>query len=158
MENKVKITNMVNGPIKVNVPAASFRREWLGRGSSVMVEADKLEELLYDTGFKYMIDNGMLYIEDLQTKIDLGLEPQGATAPVNIIALSDADKKRYMTVMPLKDFKVQVKKLNYEQVNALIDYAIDNHHADFDKTQFLKEMTGRDIIQTIRLSEQNKEA
>lgn len=156
--DKVKITSMVNNVVGVKVPAAQFQRDWMGYGSSVMIDKEKLEELMYDNGFKYMIDNGILYIEDLEVKKELGLEPEDATAPVNIIVLSDDDKKRYMTVMPLKDFKVQVKKLNHEQLNLLVDYAVAHRYADFDKVKVLKDMTGRDVIQTLRLSEQNKEA
>lgn len=159
MENgKIKIINMQNHTVGVKVPSAQFNREWMGRGAAVLVDKEKMTELLYDPGFKYMIDNGILYIEDLQDKKDLGLEPEDATAPVNILVLTDVDKKRYMTAMPLKEFKVQTKKLNREQLNLLVDYAIENHYADFDKVGVLKELTGRDIIQTIRLSEQNKEA
>ena len=146
--NKIKVINMQNHAVSVKVPAALFQREWPGRGAAVMIEKEKLEELLYDVGFKYMVDNGILYIE----------EPEDATAPVNIMVLMEADKKRYMTVMPIKDFKVQVKKLSQEQLNLLVDYAIANRYADFDKANTLKELTGRDIIQTIRLSDQNKEA
>jgi len=156
--NKIKITNMTSGPIGVKVPSAMFQRDWAGYGSSVLVEKDKLEELMYDIGFKYMIDKGMLYIEDMDTKKELGLEPEDATAPVNIIVLNEADKKRYMTAMPLKEFKIQVSKLSREQINLLVDYAIAHRYVDFDKTKVLKEITGRDVIQTIRLSEQNKEA
>lgn len=155
---KVKVTSMTTGNVLVKVPAASFQREWLDRGASVMIEKEKLEELMYDPGFKYMIDTGILYIEDLQTKKDLGLEPETATAPVNIIVLSDADKKRYMTTMPIKDFKAAIKKLNKEQLNMLADYAIANRLVDFDKTKAIQELCGRDIIQTIRLSDMNKEA
>lgn len=157
MENKVKITSMTNGLVSVKVPSAQFQREWIDRGASVMVEREKLDELMYDVGFKYMIDTGMLYIEDMNVKKELGIEPEDAIAPVNVIVLSEADKKRYLTVMPLKEFKIQVAKLNKEQIDILVDYAIANHYADFDKTKVLKEISGRDIIQTIRLSEQNKE-
>lgn len=156
--NKIKVINMQNHAVSVKVPSALFQREWPGYGAAVMIEKEKLEELLYDVGFKYMLDNGILYIEDLQAKKDLGLEPENATVPVNITVLMEADKKRYMTVMPIKDFKAQVKKLNQEQLNLLVDYAIANRYADFDKANTLKELTGRDIIQTIRLSDQNKEA
>ena len=158
MENKkVKIVNMTNGPISVKIPAASLQREWMSHGASVNVDSDKLEEMMYDIGFKYMIDTGMLYIEDMDVKINLGIEPEGATAPVNVIVLSEADKKRYMTAMPIKEFKIQIAKLNREQLGLLCDYAIANKYTDFEKAKALKEHTGRDIIQTIRLSEQNKE-
>lgn len=159
MENsKVKIINMANAPVSVKIPAIPFQREWMGRGAVVLVEKDKLEDMMYDIGFKYMIDTGILYIEDFETKKELGIEPADATEPVNIIVLSDLDKKRYMTSMPLKEFKIQTKKLNREQLDILVDYAVANHYADFDKAKVLRDLTGRDIIQTIKLSEQNKEA
>lgn len=158
MENKkVKIVNMTNGPISVKIPAASFQREWMSHGASVNVDSDKLEEMMYDIGFKYMIDTGMLYIEDMDVKINLGIEPEGAIAPVNVIVLNETDKKRYMTAMPIKEFKIQITKLSHEQLGLLCDYAIANKYTDFEKAKALKELTGRDIIQTIRLSEQNKE-
>ena len=157
-KDKVKITSMTRGLVSVNVPSASFYREWLNRGAVVMVERDKLDELMYDVGFKYMIDTGMLYIEDLEVKKELGIEPEDATEPVNVIVLSDEDKKRYMTTMSLKEFKTQIEKIKIEQLNALVDYAVANRYADFDKAKVLQKITGRDIIQTIRLSDQNKEA
>lgn len=155
--DKVKVISMTNGLVSVKVPTASFHREWLNRGAAVMIEKDKLEELMYDTGFKYMIDTGILYIEDLETKKELGIEPEDATEPVNVIVLSEEDKTRLMTTMTLKEFKAKVETLTKEQLDILIDFAVENHYADFDKAKILQKLTGRDIIQTIRLSDQNKE-
>ena len=54
-------------------------------------------------------------------------------------------------------FKEQVKKLGYEQVRDLAEFAIQNKLADFEKCEFIKEICGKDIIQAIRLSSKNKE-
>lgn len=62
-----------------------------------------------------------------------------------------------MVNLSLKEFKEKVKKLSYEQIIQLADYAVANRLADFEKAEFLKEICGRDIIQSIRLSAQNKE-
>ena len=51
-----------------------------------------------------MIDSGMLYIEDMAVKKELGLEPEDAKEPVNIIVLSDKEMRHYIT-MPLAQFK-----------------------------------------------------
>lgn len=155
--SKVNIVNTIRGSILVEVREIPFRHEWISQGASYAVDRDVLEQLMYDRGFKYMIDTGMLYIEDMKEKQDLGLEPEDATEPVNIIVLNDKERRRYMVNLSLKEFKEKVKKLSYEQIVQLADYAVANRLADFDKAEFLKEICGRDIIQAIRLSAQNKE-
>ena len=155
--SKVNIVNTIRGSILVEVRDIPFRHEWIAQGASYAVEHDVLEQLMYDRGFKYMIDTGMLYIEDMKEKQELGLEPEDAKEPVNIIVLNDKERRRYMVNLSLKEFKDKISKLSYEQVVQLADYAVANRLADFDKAEVLKEICGRDIIQAIRLSAQNKE-
>lgn len=155
--SKVNIVNTIRGSILVEVRDIPFRHEWIAQGATYAVEHDVLEQLMYDRGFKYMIDTGMLYIEDMKEKQELGLEPEDAKEPVNIIVLNDKERRRYMVNLSLKEFKDKISKLSYEQVVQLADYAVANRLADFDKAEVLKEICGRDIIQAIRLSAQNKE-
>ena len=155
--SKVNIVNTTRGSVLVTVREIPFRHEWIAQGASFAVEHELLEQLMYDQGFKYMIDTGMLYIEDLEEKKALGIEPEEAKEPVNVIVLSDKDRRRYMVTLSFKDFKEKVRKLSYEQVMQLADYAVANRLVDFEKAEFLKEICGRDIIQAIRLSSQNKE-
>ena len=104
-----------------------------------------------------MIESGMLYIDDLQVKKDLGLEPEDATEPVNLIPLEEPQMKRAMTVMPINEFKAFIKKLTYEQMLALSDYAIYNELGDFQKAQIIKEACEKDILKAIELNRQAKE-
>lgn len=154
---KVKITNKYSGPVLVKIPDLNFRRELMARGSTFTVESEQLQEMMYDYGFRYMIESGMLYIEDLQVKKDLGLEPEDATEPVNLIPLEEPQMKRAMTVMPINEFKAFVKKLTYEQMLALADYAIYHEVGDFQKAQVIKESCEKDIIKAIELNRQDKE-
>ena len=85
--SKVKIISKYSGSILVKIPDLNFRRELIARGSSFTVDSELLQEMMYDYGFRYMIESGMLYIDDLQVKKDLGLEPEDATEPVNKINL-----------------------------------------------------------------------
>jgi len=156
--SKVNIVNTINGSVFVEVREIPFRHDWVAQGAKFAVEHEVLEQLMYDKGFKYMIDTGMLYIEDMEEKKALGIEPEEATEPVNIIVLTDKERRRYMVNLSLDEFRDKVRKLSYEQVVQLADYAVANRLADFDKAEFLKEICGRDIIQAIRLSAQNKEA
>lgn len=156
--SKVKIVNTIRGSLLVEVREIPFRHEWTAQGASFAVEHEVLEQLMYDRGFKYMIDTGMLYIEDMEEKKELGIEPEDAAEPVNVIVLTDKERRRYMVNLSLTEFKEKVNKLSYEQIVQLADYAVANRLADFDKAEYLKEICGRDIIQAIRLSAQNKEA
>lgn len=150
--NKVKVTNMCGHDVTVNRPELGFRRDWKPKMSH-MIEKDLIEELLLGTGFRYIIDNGMLYIEDLETKKELGLEPEDATEPVNIVILSDKDKEEYLTKISLAAFKEKVNTLPIEQLRSLVDYAIAHRLVDINKAKVLKTKTGRDIVKAIELEE-----
>lgn len=154
---KIRVISKHQGPISVNIPDLRFKREWPNKGASVLIEREALEEMMYDSGFKYMIDTGMLYIEDLEVKKELGLEPEDATEPVNIIVLSDNDMKRMMTAMPQFEFDAKLKTLNYEQMLALADFAIKNELGDFGKCDAIKKACGKNILTAIRLNREDKE-
>lgn len=154
---KIRVISKHQGPVSVNIPDLRFKREWSNKGSSIPIERETLEEMMYDNGFKYMIDTGMLYIEDLEVKKELGLEPEDATEPVNIIVLSDNDMKRMMTAMPQFEFDAKLKTLNYEQMLALADFAIKNELGDFGKCDAIKKACGKDILTAIKLNREDKE-
>lgn len=153
---KIRVISKHQGPISVNISDLRFKREWPNKGASVLIEKETLEEMMYDSGFKYMIDTGMLYIEDLEVKKELGLEPEDATEPVNIIVLSDNDMKRMMTAMPQFEFDAKLKTLNYEQMLALADFAIKNELGDFGKCDAVKKACGKDILTAIKLNREDK--
>ena len=154
---KIRVISKHQGPISVNISDLHFKREWPNKGASVLIEKETLEEMMYDSGFKYMIDTGMLYIEDLEVKKELGLEPEDATEPVNIIVLNDNDMKRMMTAMPQFEFDAKLKTLNYEQMLALADFAIKNELGDFGKCDAIKKACGKDILTAIELNREDKE-
>ena len=153
---KVKIKNTSNSRVLGIGRAVNFRHEW-PVGSTFDISKDILEQLMYENGFRYMIETGMLYIEDMMTKKELGIEPEDAYAPTNIIVLSDAEKKTYMTTMSFKDFETKVKQLSFEQIQNLAEYAITNRLIDFNKCELLKALCGKDVLAAVRLSKQNKE-
>lgn len=158
MENtKVKVKNMVNSPVTVMSRALNFQREWPNKGAELLIDSNVLEQLMFEPGVKYMFDSGILYIEELEVKQELGLEPEGVDKPVNIIVLTDKERRQYMVNLPLDVFKEKVDALAYEQVEELVDYAIENKLLDFEKCDYLKEKCGRDIINAVRLSKLNKE-
>ena len=154
---KVIVKNMTNSPVYIMSETTSFRREVAPKGGQAPIDRELFEQLMYEPGIKYMIDSGILYIEDLEQKKELGIEPEDATEPVNIIVLTDKQRRQYMVNYSLDKFKDKVDQLSYEQIEELADYAIANRLMDFDKCEYIREKCGRDIITAIRLSNQNKE-
>ena len=156
--SKVKVTSTTVGTVSVFDPSIPFRAEWPAKGSTRPIEEETLEQLIYFPGFKYMLDHGMLYIEDMEVKKRLGLEPEDAKEPTNIIVLTEQEKGKYMKVYPLDKFKQEVKKLSPEQLVDLADYAIEHEIADFGRSEVLEKLCGKNIIKGIQLARQNKEA
>lgn len=148
--NKIAIYSNSASRIGVNVPALNFRRQWLQKGSKVMVEREMFDELLYDNGFRYMIENGMLYIKELEVLIENGLEDEGATEPVRTKILTDNEMDRLMNRVPFYEFKIMIEDLSIENARALAEYAIEHKNTNFDKCEALKAKTGRDILMAVR--------
>ena len=156
--DKINVICTVNHSVSINVPAVMFQCEWLGKGDTRKINMDTLEQIMFDPGVKYMFDTGMLYIEEMPIKTELGLEPEGATEPQNIIVLNDKQKRNCLIAMPFDKFKEIVDKLSMEQVHELAQYAIDNKMLDYDRDEYIRAKCGRDIIATIRLARMNEEA
>lgn len=153
---KIKVKNTANNAIVVNLPTYHFRARWDNKGSIVQVEEDILEAMMYDTGCRYYLENGILYIDDMEIKKKLGLEPDDATTPQNIVLLTEEQIVRFMTVMPLNEFKNKIKRLSQAQCRTLVDYVINSEVAlDFDKTEVIKERTGIDVIERRKHKREN---
>ena len=157
MEEKVKVINLISSRVNIDVPDVRLKRVWEQKGAIKAIPFDQLEEALYDPGVEALFREGILGIKDLETKKKLGLEPEDATEPVNIITLDDTQRKRYLTAMPLHEFKTNIKELPLEQIRELAQYAIDNELVDFDKSEIIKKITGTDIIGTIQMNKADKE-
>ena len=157
MEKKIKVKNLVNGRVGITLPDLRLNVNWDRKGQTRMIDFDTLQEALYDYGTEYMFKEGMLGIDDMETKIALGLEPEGATEPQFIKVLDDEQMKRMMTVMPIFEFKKEIETVPREQILNLVDYAIQNEYSDIKKCDILKEITGIDVISAIRLNREDKE-
>ena len=157
MDEKICVVSTVNGNIGMTVPQLNFRKEWARKGAKVMIKKEILEEALYDPGVEYMFNNVMLYIEDLEAKKALGLEPEDAKEPENIIVLNDKQMKRYLTVAPTRELKEILGKLSQEQRKNLVDYAIENNVTDIDKCNLLEEATGINVLNAIILKRKQEE-
>lgn len=153
----VILKNMIDAQISVKDPAVGVNRKWQRRGQSLPVPFEQVEQLLWTDGFRRMIDQGILYIESMKDKQDLGLEPMEATKPENIIALSEQQIKSLLTEAPFTVFKKEISQLPDTQIDSVIDYAISHQIVDTAKCQVLKDITKRDILGAISRKQQMEE-
>ena len=135
--SKVKVVSQTKGLVSISLPYIPFKAQWRNAGA--------------------VIKEGMLYIEDMGAKKELGLEPVDAEEPVNIIVLTDKQRRQYWVNFPLDEFKKKVDELPKEQVELLADYAIDNRIIDIDKCDFMQQKCGRNIIRAIELNKADAE-
>lgn len=156
-KKKVNIKNETLGRIGINLPDLKLKRTWEKKGVIRQIPFEDLQQAYYEPGVEYMFREGMLSIDDMEVKKALGLEPDDAEEPVNVIILTDDQRKRFLTAMPMHEFRQEVAKLSYEQKSSLVDYAIANEIANLDKSEFLKEITGIDIYKAIQLNRADKE-
>ena len=157
MANKVKVTNNVNQYVTLVDHSLNFRMTFERKGVTRLIDLDILQQMIYNTGVEAMFKQGVLIIEDMAAKIALGLEPEGATEPVNIITLTDAQKRRHLTVSPMEDFKATVSKLPFEQMKELARFAIANELVgNIEKVDYLQEKTGINILKAIQMNREDK--
>ena len=158
MQDKVKVKSLVSSRVLLTVPELRLRRVWEKKNSIKTIPFSELEEAIYNPGVESLFREGVLGIDDMEVKIALGLEPEEAEEPVNIIVLDDSQRKRYLTVMPVPEFKQKVMELPREQIYELAQYAIDNEIVNFEKSEIIQKIIGLDILSAIKLNRDDKAA
>ena len=150
MENrKVKVISTIDATVGIDDPQVRFSRTWDRKGTIREIDFDTLQELSYNVGVWNMFLSGILYIDDMEAKIALGLEEEGTEEPTNVIVLTDKQRERYLKVAPLHDLKEICAKLSKTEIDSLIDYAVEHEIINYDKCTYLKQLTGKDIIKMI---------
>ena len=157
MNDKVIVTSMVSGIIGINRPEYRLVKTWPKKGTKLPVEKDALRQAIYEPGVEYMFKNGMLYIDDMDFKIELGLEEEGAKAPTAIIPVDEKYLERVLKRMPISEMKVVIRGMNDNQRRELIDYACCQNDIQLDRINAIKELTGIDLFKMIELKRQKGE-
>lgn len=158
MSDKIKVTSAANGRCVINNRDLGMRRIWPGRGSVVMFTKEEIENLMYDPAFSNMVNEGYLFIEDMEVKKEIGVELEDAEAPT-IILMNDKELNRFWKIMPLSQFKAETKTLTKHQLTSLADYAIKHgEDGSIEKANYLSTISGRNILKGIELERQSQEA
>ena len=120
MNEKVMVTSMVGGTISAS---SLEHRVWNKKGQKLPVSKDVLREAIYEPGVEYMFKKGILYIDDMDFKIELGLEAEGTKTPTDILPVDDKYLNRILRLMPIVEMKAAIDKMSIVQKQELVDYA-----------------------------------
>ena len=157
MNERVNVTSMVSGRIGLVIPRMHVNKVWPKKGTKLPVEKDVLREAIYEPGVEYMFKEGLLYIDDMDFKIELGLEEEGATKPENIIPIDEKYLIRVLKNMPIAEMKMAVAKMSDNQKRELVDFASEQNDISFDRMDVIKKLTGIDVVKVIELKRAKKE-
>ena len=153
MDDKVMVTSMVGGTISAS---ALNHRVWNKKGQKLPVSKDVLREAIYEPGIEYMFKNGILYIDDMEMKIELGLEAPGTTAPTEVLPIDDKYLNRVLKLMPISEMKAATDKMSIVQKQELVDYASKQNDIQLDRLAIVSDKCNVDILKTIELNRQKE--
>ena len=148
MDDKVMVTSMVGGTISVS---ALNHRVWNKKGQKLPVSKDILREAIYEPGVEYMFKKGVLYIEDMDFKIELGLEAEGTKVPTEILPMDEKFMNRVLKLMPIPEMKTTIDKMTMVQKQELVDFAVKQNDISLDRVKIVSDKCGVDILKTISL-------
>lgn len=148
MDDKVMVTSMVGGTISVS---ALNHRVWNKKGQKLPVNKDILREAIYEPGVEYMFKKGILYIEDMDFKIELGLEAEGTKVPTEILPMDEKFMNRVLKLMPVPEMKTTIDKMTMVQKQELVDFAVKQNDISLDRIKIVSDKCGVDILKTISL-------
>lgn len=151
MNETVIVTSMVKGVISLNQPQHHLVKTWPRKGTKLPVSKEALREAIYEPGVEAIFKEGILYIDDMDFKIELGLEEEHAKAPTNIIPVDEKYLERVLKRMPVVEMKMVIKNMNPTQKQELIDYACEQNDIQLDRINAIKELTGTDLFKVIEL-------
>ena len=157
MSDKIKVISASRGRCVINNRDLGIKRVWQSRGDAVLFTKEQIEALMYDPAFSNMVNEGYLYIEDMEVKKEIGIEPEEAEKPT-IILLNEKELKRFWKDMPLAQFKLETKTLKPQQIKSLAEYAIQHgEEGSIEKANYLTSISGYNILKGIELEKQSQE-
>lgn len=157
MNERVMVTSMVSGRIGLVLPRLHINKVWPKKNTKLPVEKDVLREAIYEPGVEYMFKQGLLYIDDMDFKIELGLEEEGTKAPTNVIPMDEKYMSRVLKLMPIAEMKKAISAMNDNQKRELIDFASEQNDISFDRMDVIKKLTGIDVVEVIKLKRSKEE-
>ena len=153
-DNKVMVTSMVNGTISAS---ALEHRVWSKKGQKLPISKDVLREAIFEPGIEFMFKNGILYMDDMDLKIELGLESENAKEPENLIPMDDKYLNRVLKLMPIPEMRKTIDSMSSIQKQELVDFAVNQKDTQLDRLKIISEKCNVDILKAIELNKSKEE-
>lgn len=147
-ERKVKVKSMVDYSVGISLPEIHFKRVFTKNGEIKTIPFEIMYEAVTSHGVRAMFDEGMLYIDNEQDRIDLGLQEEGSQP--SFIPLTDLEVLRALKSDPIDKFEEIIKKQPKEQIMRIANIAIKNKILDYGKCELIKHYCGVDVIGAIQ--------
>jgi hypothetical protein len=155
----IRIKSMVKSTVVLTVPHLNLRRTWAKKGAIQMISLENLEQAIFEPGVEFLFKSGLLFIDDLDTRVTLGLEQPGVTPDtVEIIELTDEYAKTLLQNTTLSEFQEKIKKLSISQVQELTSIAIELSITDYHRCEILKSATGKDVLKIVLRNKEEEAA
>lgn len=146
--NFVKVRSESDQTIVINVPELGIHRTFRKRGQEFPFERTALYQAYYDPSVEFLFTHGMVSTDDVEFKTNFGLMDE--TGKDLVYLLTDNQKKRMIKLMPLSEVKTELAKLNHEQIEELVDYAIKNYtELKLDRVDLFDKASGKNIMKSI---------
>lgn len=159
MNDVVYVTSMADAIVGFTIPERHYSKSWPRKGARLPIEKAILREAIFQPGVEYLFKKGILFIDDMDFKIELGLEEEGTTKDTaTILALDDKLAARIIKLMPIGEAKATLEKLSSDQRNELFVYAV-NHYADLDmaRIDLINTTCGVDLLKAIQIKKDMEE-
>lgn len=145
---KVTVKSMVNYSVGLNIPDLRFKRDFTKEGETKSIDFDTLFEGVTSLGVRTLFDEGILYIDNKQDRIDLGLEEEGQ--PERFRILNRGQILKLLKVDPISKLQETLETLPREQINRIAEVAIEEKFTDFEKCNVIKKFCGIDVISSVQ--------
>ena len=158
LENqKVFIKNLTNHNVGFSCVNFPVHYE-LNAGQLLPIKWEHIEDTVYDKGFRYMLDNGILKIDPKTENYEKVLDELGLIDSKKELeeSVSYDEIKKLLSVTPLAvNYGVIKKKLeegNEQFKKSLASAAIELQIRDYTLNSIIKKATGIDVIKTLELN------
>lgn len=150
----ITIYSASHAVVVLTVPALNLRRRWAKQGAIQKIPFETLQMAFYEPGVEALFKSGILYIEDMEAKITLGLEEEGTEQPTNVVFLTEELAKKILTGTPIKNIPEELDKLTGDQCVELAQYAVKFRITDMARCNLIKERSGVDVLKKVMFAVQ----
>ena len=157
------VKSLVGGIVIAKVPNENRTFKWKGIDARVKINYEDLEKIVYDADARRLFEKGLIWIEDKDCRVKLGLEEDDGMSNLEKLVY---DKKQIMALLYADTFKVfkdKVAQLSDGSKELMIQVAIDTpKQLDYDKSDFIRNTFSIDVENIRRMkreeaAEKNKE-